>query len=729
MAEDAGEEGARSPAEGVFVSLGDEGWQTFRVAVGEVLEFFVTKSDGGMDFPIRCAVIVTEVKDNNGQIGYFGRFIGSEDAGTNRELGNTINHRDRGVHFCQGDPCDALEGTWAAHMSRGRWWSMKNFPREYLKVWGLSVLEEGIRIGYPGEGVKPPDKPRSRGDPAKKKPPAPGKERPRRPVSRGKKPAVEPAATSGRRPPAGKDPEREALRVKLNTLKERLIGDRREATEDVIEVEESEDGADLSEDSGFVAEKTRRKSALGTGSNLNPNESRLALRDLDDLEDSKGNTLKRPFRVKKEKKEKKALVVKKSRSKRSSLLAMAEQREEEMRKRKVSLQKKKRKVSLVRGKGFGSAAFREEKEGKDQGWGQQPLQQWIFNGWRHGGRGVVIRERGHRPLEEEVAEAPRFHLEDAGISRHRSVGPISSGGDGQHCLSDRGHENGYLLQPPGEAQLQPGEPRFEGDAFAGDLHRSTSKRTIETSGRLPQCQVCGPPLRSGGGLLGSCEASGTPSFGASPIGSHGGPSESKETCQADPKESRRRRRLQPIKGWRLMEFLERRRRLARWRKRKRQGRKRKGWSERKRKRQWMEAERLERLEREESRLVEEPEGVKGFESREGKGVKEWLGEAIAGAEATDYDGGEEAPRWRDGFRDLRRIAESGKSLKGIGCMLCWLVLAATTEAEKRRFSRGVWSILGGLDAGSSAVHRLPKKGVFPIRLGGLASMAYGGGIS
>ena len=372
MAEDAGDEAARSPAEGIFVSLGDEGWQTFRVAVGEVLEFFVNKSDGGMDFPIRCAVIVTEVKDNNGQIGYFGRFIGSEDAGTNRELGNTINHRDRGVHFCQGGPCDALEGTWAAHMSRGRWWSMKNFPREYLKVWGLSVLEEGIRIGYPEEGVKPPEKPRSRGDPAKKKPPAPEKERARRPVARRKKPAVEPAATSGRKSPAGKDPAREALRVKLNTLKERLIGDRREATEDVIEVEESEDGADLSEDSGFAVEKNRRKSALGTGSNLNPNESRLALRDLDDLEDSKGNTLKRPFRVKKEKKEKKALVVKKSRSKRSSLLAMAEQREEEMRKRKVSLQKRKGRSRSSGAKALVQLLSGKRKKGKAKDGGSSP---------------------------------------------------------------------------------------------------------------------------------------------------------------------------------------------------------------------------------------------------------------------------------------------------------------------------------------------------------------------
>ena len=382
------------------------------------------------------------------------------------------------------------------------------------------------------------------------------------------------------------------------------------------------------------------------------------------------------------------------------------------------LAEEKRKISLVRGKGIGSVACREEKEGQGKRWGQQPLQQWILDGWRHGGRGVVIRERSDRSSKEEVAKASGIHLEDAGFSCNKGIGSISSGGNGQQRLSNRRDENGYVFQPAGETQLQPGKPRFEGDASAGDLYRSTSKWAAETSGRLSQCQVCGPPLRCGGRLVGGCEASGTSPLRASAISANGGAFESKETCQIDPAEPGRRRRLLPIKGWRLMEFLERRRRLARWRIRKRKGRKRKGWSERKRKRQWMEAERMERLERQESRLVEEPEGDKGCKSREGEGSKEWL----AGAEPTDYDGGEEAPKWREGFRDFRRIAENGRSLKEIGCMLCWLVLAATSEAERRRFSRGVWSILSGLNAGSSAVHRLPKKGVFPIRLGGLASM-------
>lgn len=141
-------------AEGTVVSLGSEEWQNFRVGIGEVLEFMVDKNDG-IDFPIRCAMIVTEVKDFEGQVGCYGRFIGSEDSGKNRDLSNTINHRDRGVHLCQMDPCDSLEGNWAAHVTRARWWTMEKFPRNYLKVWGVAVLDEGIRIGYPGEGIAP----------------------------------------------------------------------------------------------------------------------------------------------------------------------------------------------------------------------------------------------------------------------------------------------------------------------------------------------------------------------------------------------------------------------------------------------------------------------------------------------------------------------------------------------------------------------------------------------
>ncbi len=55
-------------------------------------------------------------------------------------------------------------------------------------------------------------------------------------------------------------------------------------------------------------------------------------------------------------------------------------------------------------------------------------------------------------------------------------------------------------------------------------------------------------------------------------------------------------------------------------------------------------------------------------------------------EERSYEGGEDALTWRDGFADFRRVAEGGRSLKEIGCILCWLVLTAESEIEKRRFS-------------------------------------------
>ena len=334
-------ETGRAP-EGSLVCLGEEGWPSFKVEVGEVLEFSVNKEDGGMAFPIKAAMIVTAATDAGGQVGYYGRFIGSEDAGKNRELGNTINHRDRGVHLCQIDPCDALEGTWAAHVTRARWWTMQKFPRDYIKPWGAMVLDEGIRIGCPGEGVNPQASQQETGTCRQEIPRS--REGPREETKWKEKEtshqeAREEARQAGGLP--GKDGTREALRSKLKDLKNRLIGDGTDTKEEIIEIGESEDGGESSGDFDFALEKKVRRSTLGTGSNLNPTESRLALRDLDDAEDLKGSTLRRPLKVKKEKRQRKSLGAKKARERRSSLLAVAEQREEEQKKRKVSLRKKK----------------------------------------------------------------------------------------------------------------------------------------------------------------------------------------------------------------------------------------------------------------------------------------------------------------------------------------------------------------------------------------------------
>ena len=375
MADEETREGETRVQEGSLVCLGEEGWPHFRVNVGEVLEFSVDKKDGGMDFPIKAAMIVTEARDSGGQIGYFGRFIGSEDAGKNKELGNTINHRDRGVHMCQLDPCDGLEGTWAAHATRARWWRMTKFPRDYLKAWGVAVLDEGISIGYPGEGINPPQKPRSRGgvaapkktpeDRGRPKKPNPGKKRPA-----ARAPRVDPGGLGG---PAGRDPTREALRAKLNDLKKRLVGDSRDFTEDIIEVAESEEDGEPSEDfASAVEKKEMKKVALGTRSNLNPAESRLALRDLDDPADTKGSILRRSSKVKKEKKQKRSLGLRKGQGRRSSLLAVAEQREEESRRRRVSQKKKQGRSRSTRAKALVQLLSERKKRGKMRDGGSSP---------------------------------------------------------------------------------------------------------------------------------------------------------------------------------------------------------------------------------------------------------------------------------------------------------------------------------------------------------------------
>lgn len=376
----------------------------------------------------------------------------------------------------------------------------------------------------------------------------------------------------------------------------------------------------------------------------------------------------------------------------------------------------------TRGKGVGEASQWKEDENKGQGWRKQPLREWIDRGWRVGGRGVVIRERSDSSPQEAILEAPWLHPEIPDLTCYRSSGPISHVGDGQGISSDRRNQDGDLLQPVGTSELQSRQQRPERDAPIGRVLGPIEERTVEAAGGLPQCQVSGLALRCSGRLMGGSEALGAASSGGRSVCSHGGPSECKEAREADSEKPRQRRRSFVVKRRRLMELLERRR-LERGSPPQGQRRKRQGWKERQRERRWLEIERLEQLERQESRLVEGSEGHERQQGREGEGIQEGV-MAVESARKDyerSYEGGKDAPLMREGFRDFRRIAEVGKSLKEIGCLLCWLVLAAESEVERRRYSRGVWSILSGLNAGSSAVRRLPK-GVFPLRLGGMVSL-------
>ncbi len=189
---------------------------------------------------------------------------------------------------------------------------------------------------------------------------------------RGKPRGVPPQPRGAGGVPARRDHGREALRSRLHQLKERLIGDRRESREDVIEVMESEDGLDPSEDSDYAVEKKVRKTALRTGSNLNPAESRLALRDLDEPEDSKDSISRRSLRVKKEQGVKKKVPSRKSRRRRTSLLAVAEQREEESRKKRASIQRKKGKSRSSGAKALVDLLTGKRKKGKTRGGGSSP---------------------------------------------------------------------------------------------------------------------------------------------------------------------------------------------------------------------------------------------------------------------------------------------------------------------------------------------------------------------
>ena len=375
--EEKGERGSRPP-EGDLIAAGEGTWEDFRVEAGEILEFSL-RLEGEEGEPARCALLVNEVKTEDGETIYYGRFIGSTDVQKNREFGKSINVKNQGVK--KGTPTGTATkgGSYAAHFTLARWWSLKNFPTTYLKPWGQLVLDEALGLVGPGAKDTPPKrtKPRRRappkgpedkglrGGPGERTEPLGGER------SRKKRPSGG-TRRDGRGDAARGDGARDALRAKLKGLKQRLLGNRREDQEAIIEVEESEDGGSESGPSDSAADRKTRKVELGTGSKLNPYESRLAIGDWSLPEDPRESTMRITWPVKKEKLKKKRITDSRSKRRRSSLLAVAEQREEENRKRRSSSKKAKKKSRTPGAKALVRLLSGKRMRTKDKDGGSSP---------------------------------------------------------------------------------------------------------------------------------------------------------------------------------------------------------------------------------------------------------------------------------------------------------------------------------------------------------------------
>lgn len=379
MAEENRGTGATRPPEGELIATGEGTWEDFQVEVGEILEFSIRPNEEEEGEVARCALLVNEVKVEDGETIYYGRFIGSTDVQKNREYGKSINVKGLGVRkgiaaegSGKGVPC-------AAQFAMARWWSLKNFPTSYLKPWGQLVLDEALGLIGPGAKVAPSRKVKPR---KTTPPPDPTKET----VKGGPgetKDVPGPKDTKRKRPSGGRrrdgrdrgaqrDGGRDALREKLRNLKEKLLGERREDREAVIEVEESEAGGSESAASDFAAGQKARKVELGTGSRLNPHESRLAIGDWSIPEDPRGSTMKTALAVKKEKVKKRRTTEGRSRKRRSTLLAIAEQREEESRRRRATSRKIKRKSRTPGAKALVKLLSGKKVKSKDRDGGSSP---------------------------------------------------------------------------------------------------------------------------------------------------------------------------------------------------------------------------------------------------------------------------------------------------------------------------------------------------------------------
>eukprot|EP00435_Cladocopium_sp_Y103_P017786 s1144_g4.t1 len=77
--------------------------------------------------------------------------------------------------------------------------------------------------------------------------------------------------------------------------------------------------------------------------------------------------------------------------------------------------------------------------------------------------------------------------------------------------------------------------------------------------------------------------------------------------------------------------------------------------------------------------------------------------------------------WR-GLEDFLRVVEAGHTLAQIGCVLAWLAVNAVPGSADQPVWGAFQFVLTQGSAGMRAVHRLPKRETFPLRLGDLEEL-------
>ena len=336
---------SRGVSEKEWISAEEEGWNSFRPVVGDILEVDLSMSTVGTVTEGYLAMYITSVEDDASGGNYVGgKVIGTSQTGLEDAFISMLSTDNKFVHLCAGKDCNVEDEKIGFHCRKVRWHQLRRFKAPYIAPWGDLVLKEarekhakqredgrGGRRRVPAKrpgGLDPLRRVRSlarRGE-KKKKP---------------KHPGVKEENEGGGEPLD--------LREKLRKLRERIAGG---GKGDVISLlsdsENYEDGDELNSEDWEIG--------LKTGSGLTPQTTALALRDQEEAEDTRGGMVKKEKvrrRVRKNKKEERL----KSRPS-SALLAAAEQMEERKNQERRKKKSKKSKggkevkalVDLLKGK-------------------------------------------------------------------------------------------------------------------------------------------------------------------------------------------------------------------------------------------------------------------------------------------------------------------------------------------------------------------------------------------
>eukprot|EP00435_Cladocopium_sp_Y103_P019621 s4562_g4.t1 len=714
----AREDTSRGYKEGDWLDWDDpEAWEKLFPLVGDVLEFDteLVLASGGAGTVGACLITSVSRERADGVVIY-GRFVGSNNEEVAQLMSNHMNRRKLPLHLCWENPC------------RG-----KSVLKEYTKAYGRDGEDEDeeedeppvmrrpaakttkVRVGR-GAGLKK----KPRGEAAEEEDEA-SKKRRKKPVEE-----VEEEAPEETGPGKGEEGRRKDLRAKVAALRTKLTGrGAGRPSAPILVPDDSEE-----ESTGYSA-SVLGEGGLHTGEMLRPRPGQEALRDLMDPPEEK----KRKVRKKKETA---------AGTMTAQLPAQAEHAQgldagERMKKKKRikgggDAGKVKELVKLLRGDPSGELTKvkkepSEKKKKKKKKKGKRKKKRGGGDPSGSSGDSSSEDSSGGSRRDEESSSSSSTDFR-APLQRRSAKKP----GTVLRMLVDhaRAVMDQSSLLATGSKEVTSGVKVSSYFNLMIRPYHASSSRDMKELHHLAVCidelrggtlarlgdSLASIPRHSYGGERGDMAECAVP--GDAPTGTGAGrphrpPSGSKEAWEDDRQEQVERGVGAPKGRRRLLARVS----LEGRRKGPRKNRQRKGEQQRRRPGKRLgQARPMDQDKVDAEELVGRQPGSRPRQGREEghpEGGRERPLEEQGGRLGGHYEP-------RRGLDDFLRVVEAGHSMAQIGCVLAWLAVNALPGTADQPFWGAFQFVLAQGSAGTRAVHRLPKRETFPLRLGDLEEL-------